>query len=90
MLKAFTDEQARTIFLTVVLTGVRRFELKGLRWRDVDLVEDVLQVRVSKSEEGERLIALSPALAEALWQHRRQTASRVRMSGCSAIRSAVR
>jgi integrase len=27
--KAFTDEQARTAFLTVVLTGVRRSELPG-------------------------------------------------------------
>src|SRR5712691_11609708 len=62
VLKAFSDEQARTIFLTVVLTGVRRFELKALRWRDVALVEGVLRVRVSKSEEGERLVALSRAL----------------------------
>jgi integrase len=52
VLKAFTDEQARAIFLTVVLTGLRRFELKALRWRDVALVEGVLRVRVSKSEEG--------------------------------------
>jgi len=56
-----------------VLTGIRRFELLALRWRDVDLVESVLRVRASKSEEGVRSIALSPMLAEALWQHRRQT-----------------
>lgn len=74
VLKAFTDEQARAIFLTVVLTGLRRFELKGLRWRDVALVEGVLRVRVSKSEEGERLIALSPALVTALEQHYKRTA----------------
>jgi integrase/recombinase XerD len=74
VLKAFTDEQARTIFLTVVLTGLRRFELKGLRWRDVALVEGVLRVRVSKSEEGERLIALSPALVTALEEHYQRTA----------------
>jgi integrase len=58
--KAFTDEQARTIFLTLILTGIRRFELQALRWRDVDLVESVLRIRESKSEEGERAIALSP------------------------------
>lgn len=73
VLRAFTDEQARTIFLTLALTGIRRFELQGLRWRDVDLVDCVLRVRVSKSEEGERTIALVPALAEALWQQRRRT-----------------
>jgi integrase len=74
VLKAFTDEQARAIFLTVVLTGLRRFELKALRWRDVALVEGVLRVRVSKSEEGERLIALSPALVTALEEHYQRTA----------------
>ncbi|HEY8776559.1 MAG TPA: site-specific integrase [Gaiellaceae bacterium] len=74
VLKAFTDEQARAIFLTVVLTGLRRFELKALRWRDVALVEGVLRVRVSKSEEGERLIALSPTLVDALSEHWRRSA----------------
>jgi integrase len=72
--KAFTDTQARLIFLTLVLTGVRRFELQALRWRDVDLIENVLRVRESKSEEGERSIALAPTLAEALWQHRSTSA----------------
>lgn len=71
--KAFTDDQARLIFLTAMLTGLRRFELQALRWRDVSLVENTLRVRESKSEEGERLVALSPTLAEELWQHRRQS-----------------
>jgi integrase len=72
--KAFTDEQARTVFLTLVLTGLRRSELQALRWRDVDLVDNVLRVRDSKSEDGIRTIALSPTLAEALWQRRRASA----------------
>jgi integrase len=71
--KAFTDEQARTVFLTLVLTGVRRSELQALRWRDVDLVDNVLRVRDSKSEDGIRSIALSPTLAEELWQHHRRS-----------------
>lgn len=71
--KAFTDEQARTVFLTLVLTGVRRSELQALRWRDVDLVDNVLRVRDSKSEDGIRSIALSSTLAEELWQHRRRS-----------------
>lgn len=71
--QAFTDERARLAFLTLMLTGVRRFELQNLRWRDVDLIGNTLRVRESKSEEGERSIALSPTLAEALWQHRRQS-----------------
>jgi integrase len=73
VLKAFTNEQAQTIFLTLVLTGIRRGELQALRWRDVDLVENVLRVRDSKTEQGVRSIALSPALAETLWQHRRSS-----------------
>ena len=72
--KAFTDEQARTVFLTLVLTGLRRSELQRLRWQDADLVESVLRVRDSKTEDGIRSIALTPTLAEALWQRRRRSA----------------
>jgi integrase len=53
--------------------GPAPLRVAGLRWRDVDLVESVLRVRDSKSEEGERLVALSPTLAEELWQHRRRS-----------------
>jgi integrase len=76
VLAAFADEQARTMFLTLMLTGLRRFELLGLRWRDVNLVEGVLRVAVSKSEEGERTIALSPALVDALAAQYQRTAFR--------------
>jgi integrase len=72
--RAFTEEQARTVFWTLVLTGVRREELRRLRWRDVDLVECVLRVRDSKTESGERAISLAPMLAEMFWQHRRGSA----------------
>jgi integrase len=73
VLKAFTDEQARTIFLTLVLTGIRRRELQVLRWADVDLLKGVVRVRTSKTEEGIRSIALSPALVEALQEHYKRT-----------------
>jgi integrase/recombinase XerD len=62
------------VFLTLVLTGVRRFELQALRWRDLSLVEGVLRVRDSKSEEGVRSIALSPTLVAELEQHFQRTA----------------
>jgi integrase/recombinase XerD len=71
--KAFTDEQARTMFVTLILTGLRRFEVLALRWHDLSLVEGVLHVRESKSEDGERSIALSPALVTLLETHYRQT-----------------
>ena len=72
--RSFGDEQARIAFLTFVLTGVRRAELQALRWRDVDLIENVLRVAESKTETGLRAIALTPGLHEELWQHRRRSA----------------
>ncbi len=72
--KAFTDEQARVAFLTLVLTGIRRSEFQALRWRDVDLLEGVLRVRDSKTEDGIRSIALSSRLADELRAHWRKTA----------------
>jgi integrase len=71
--REFTDEQARVVFLTLVLTGVRRSELQALRWRDVDLLDGVLRVRDSKTEEGIRAIALAPALVSGLSEHYRRT-----------------
>jgi integrase len=56
-----------------MLTGIRRFELRALRWRDLSLVENVLRVVESKSEEGERTIALSPLLVDALAAHYQRT-----------------
>jgi integrase len=76
VLNAFEDDQARTVFLTLILTGLRRHELQQLRWKDVLLADPndpVIRVRASKSEAGERTIPITPRLAEALWQHRRQS-----------------
>jgi integrase len=67
--KAFTDARARRVFLTFMLTGLRRSELRALRWADVSLVEGTLRVVESKSEEGETLIALPPALVDELIVH---------------------
>lgn len=50
-------------------TGLRRFELQALRWQHVNLLDSTLRVDESKSEEGERLIALSPGLADTLAEH---------------------
>jgi integrase len=78
-------EQARVVFLTVIGAGLRRGEVLGLRWKDVQLGDPagaVLRVRETfvrgaedtpKSEAGERTIALGPRLAEEFWQHRRRS-----------------
>ena len=62
------------MFLMLMLTGLRRFELLQLRWRDISLVENVLRVVQSKSEEGERSIALAHILADQLAVHYQRTA----------------
>jgi integrase len=64
--KAFTDARARAVFLTLALTGVRRSELRGLRWRHVSLTEGTLRVTESKSEEGLRMIQMPPMLVDVL------------------------
>ena len=81
LIRKETDERERAYlhvhrlaFLTLMLTGLRQSELRGLRCRDVDLIENVLRVVDSKTDDGIRSIALPPILAEELWQHRRRTA----------------
>jgi len=83
--KTFTDDQARSVFLMLVLTGLRAGELHRLRWRDVSLVERVLRVVDSKSESGIRSIAIPSSLAEELNGGPR---SRAMVSLSSATRSA--
>lgn len=69
VLNTFDDERARAVFLTLALTGLRRAELQALRWRHVNILDGTLRVQESKTEEGERLIALSPALVDAFAAH---------------------
>lgn len=63
---AFADERSRAVFWTLMLTGVRRFELQAMRWRDVDMLAGVLRIPESKTEEGERSIALDRRLVGVL------------------------
>jgi len=64
------------LLLTMALTGLRSSELRGLRWKDVDLVHGELQVLQRadrfnaigppKSKAGFRTVPLAPELIEAL------------------------
>ncbi|MCP3381259.1 site-specific integrase [Bradyrhizobium sp. CCGUVB4N] len=66
----------RPLFLTVIFTGLRASELRGLRWVNVDLAKRELHVRERadeynqlgrpKSESGERSIPLPPVVVSAL------------------------
>ena len=64
------------ICFTAIMTGLRQGELFGLKWSDVDFGGKVIRVRRSyhpahgfdstKSKKGERVVVMSPALAEVL------------------------
>ena len=69
------DEPARTLILCAVLTGMRRGELLGLRWDDIDLEGHRIFVRralwrgkfvTPKSRRSRRTIDLAPTLRAAL------------------------
>jgi integrase len=75
------------LWLLVATTGMRRGELAGLRWADVDLdhatvtplaprvvVDHQVQTSAPKTERGRRRLALDPATLQALREHRAQQA----------------
>ena len=84
ILEAAKETPYYALFFTDAYTGLRRGELLGLRWGDVDLEKSTLSVvqtlqqlrngeyifREPKSKRGRRQIALSPSLAIVLWEHR--------------------
>jgi integrase len=70
----------RPLIVTVVFTGLRASELRGLRWSDVDLAAGVLHVRQRadrfntigspKSEAGKRTVPLAPMVVNTLKEWR--------------------
>ena len=59
---AASREDWQTAYYAAVLalnTTMRGCEIKGLRWRDVDLMDRAVTVRRSKTEAGERVIPLN-------------------------------
>lgn len=90
-LSAVADDRLSAMWLLMVTTGLRRGEVAGLRWSDVDLDTGALAVRHAlvtvdykvlaaepKTAKGRRTVALDPATVAALRQHRaRQGEERV-------------
>jgi integrase len=84
ILDAAKETPYYAVFFTKAYTGLRRGELLGLRWADIDLqnstasvVQTLQQLRNGeyifkkpKSKRGRRQIALSPSLVILLWDHR--------------------
>jgi len=71
-------EAGRRMTVVALSTGLRRGELLGLRWQNVDLLERRLIVRqqyvrneitTPKSKAGRRSVALGPVAANALEEH---------------------
>jgi len=52
-------DTARQAAILALNTTMRGCELKGLRWRDVDLIERTITIRRSKTAAGERVIPLN-------------------------------
>jgi integrase len=74
------------MYALAAVTGLRRGELLGLRWEDVDLWNRELRVRqtyividgkyhmqeMPKTEESEKPLSLSPAMVSILYRHKEQ------------------
>jgi integrase len=73
--EAKLEGQVRLAFRTLVLLGLRWNELRHLRWGDIAFLEEPprLYVRESKTEEGERAVAIPPGLVKELEAHYAQT-----------------
>ena len=84
LLEAAKGSRLETLLMVALATGMRRGELLGLKWQDINLEKGSLQIvrsmdRVAghgvvesepKTAQGRRRIALPPFVVEALKQHR--------------------
>jgi integrase len=64
LLDAAASHRVHALFILALSLGLRRGEVLGLRWRDVDLDAGQLQVRVSLQEIKGRLALVEPKTAQ--------------------------
>jgi integrase len=101
-LESIAGDRLFAAWLLVATTGMRRGELLGLRWIDVDLDSGgvrIAQARVRagnrvvagepKTARGRRTIALDPATVAALRQHRKRRAEEQLLAGPSSVDSGL-
>jgi integrase len=89
LLAAAQGDPLEAFYVVAIATGLRRGELLGLQWPDVDLTAGELHVRSQvqhgeqaqlKRLKGRRIIPLAPLAVDALQQHRvRQLEQRLRV-----------
>lgn len=82
-LEGIQNHRLYAAFYLMIATGVRRGELLGLRWEDVQgdtlnieqslvVVNNKAQFSTPKTERGIRRVAISPDVVEVLKEHRKQ------------------
>ena len=83
------------LFFVAVATGLRRGELLGLKWGDVDLDQGTLSIRrtvqrtgaglivreQTKTDNSRRTVSISPATVELLNKHQRKQAEQLKLLG---------
>ncbi len=100
LLSAATRDRLEALYVAAVHTGLRRGELLGLKWTDVDLDAGTLSVQRSLDKDGtfnppkrknsRRTITLTARAAEALRDHRaRQNEERLRLGSLWEDRNLV-
>jgi integrase len=62
--------------LVAAYAGLRRGEILGLRWPDIDAKAGTIEVRIGKTERSRRTIKMPASLVDALGQHRIKQAER--------------
>jgi integrase len=77
------SDRWRPLIVTAIFTGLRASELRGLRWKSVDLkgaklhvnerADRFLELGRPKSDAGERTVPLPPMLVNVLREHRLKT-----------------
>lgn len=85
LLSALADDD-RALWATAFYAGLRRGELRALRWSDIDLTENVISVERSwddvegaidpKSEKGRRRVPIATPLRLLLLEHKARTGRR--------------
>jgi integrase len=94
-LAASRDGDYEALWWLALMTGMRRGEILGLRWEDVNLARGVLAVRrtlsrgtgstwevgVPKTAKGRRSVALPPSVVDALRRHQARQLEHRRLVG---------
>jgi integrase len=102
MLDAFSEEEIYVPTLLAVFTGLRRGEVLGLRWEDVDLEHGLLNIRqalhvedreikagLPKSEASESQVAIPSSLIGELKRHHTAQKKQRLLSGQNYVDSGL-